>query len=225
MLPTRTPDQPGLRRERPGFSILELLVTMSIFTMVVLAIYLVYETATMSYRTGSVMADLQQTARVALEQMARDIRQAGYFPTTPGSTEAIRIAATDTLSVQADVDGTGVKYITYGLRDASGNLGTRLLRQAATNLWSGGDVLATDVTVLRFTYFTNSSESIPSPLTSTYTLDGQGHVTGASVPGNSPRTDRDAIRMIKVELTLQRLVGGRAQLYTTTTEVKLRNLL
>ncbi len=224
MLPTGTPDQPELRRERRGFSVLELLVTMAIFSMVALAIYLVYDTANMSHRTGSAMADLQQMARLALDQMARDIRQAGYFPTTPGSTEAIRIASTDTLSIQGNVDGTGIKYITFGLRDASGNVGTRLRRQAATNLWSGGDVLATDVSALRFSYFTNNGNSIPDPLTSTYTLDGQGPVIGAGVPTNSPRTDRDAIRLIKIELTLQRFAWNRVQVYTATTEVKLRNL-
>lgn len=224
MQATRRLDRQGLRRRRGGFTLLEVLVTSAVFLIILAAVYLLYQTGEISYRTGDARADVQQIARIALEQVARDIRQAGYFSAAPPSTEAIRIATNDTLSLQGDVDGTGNKYITYALRDSAGTLGTTLYRQAATNLWSGGEPLAEDVSGLKFTYYTSESVTIPNPLAATYNLDSQGSVTGAVVPDNANRTQRDSIRRIKIEMTLTRMAGGRLQTYTATTDLRLRNL-
>ena len=60
---------------------MEILIAMSIFLLVVFAIYSSFETSRATYGAGEQKADIQQSARIAMELMERDLRHAGYgFP-------------------------------------------------------------------------------------------------------------------------------------------------
>ncbi len=64
-----------------GFTLMEILIAMSIFLLVVFAIYSSFETSRATYGAGEQKADIQQSARIAMELMERDLRHAGYgFP-------------------------------------------------------------------------------------------------------------------------------------------------
>ncbi len=69
----------GFNRAR-GFSLLEVLVAMSVFSIVLFAIYTTFESGMGTYAKGDLKADIHQNARVAMELMVRDIRLAGFFP-------------------------------------------------------------------------------------------------------------------------------------------------
>jgi type II secretory pathway component PulJ len=213
--------------------LLEVLVASSIFAIVAIATYQVYETSNAVASRVDRRVDIQQNARAAIERLAREIRQAGYFTGTPPTTEAIRIATSDTLSIQMSTrepsDAADVnRYLTFGLRDANGSLTTNLFRQSALSTaptFSGGDPIAENVTGLRFTYYTSEGQPIPDPTPNppVYQLDGQGAVTGAAQPTvPAPTSDRNRIRHIRIELTVQR-TGLVDQTYVMTTDVTLRN--
>jgi Tfp pilus assembly protein PilW len=216
----RTRNAPG------GFTLLETLIASGIFLMVLYGVYLIYDTGEANYRRGSRMWDVQSQARVAMERMAREIRMAGYnTPNKP--TDPVVIATNDTISFHADVnDGNGLRYLTYSRRDCSGNLTATLYRNTSATTFCGGDEFISNVAGLAFTYFELNNVTIPYPLTSTYQLDSQAHVTGASTP-SAPAANgfRSRVRQVKIALTVQQQVGAYTLPFTMTTDVALRNLL
>jgi prepilin-type N-terminal cleavage/methylation domain-containing protein len=221
--PTRRPSS------QAGFTLLEVLIASSIFLLVMYAVYTVYDVGEASYTKGSRKWDVQTQARVALERMAREIRSAGYASTK--LSDPVVIATNDTLSFHADLDGTGPKYITYSRRDCSGNIGTTLYRKESAGTLStaefcGGDVFAENVSALTFTYYEMNNVPLPYPLTATYQLDGQAHVTGTSTP-SVPVVggQRNLVRQVKIEITIQQTMKGQTLPFTATTDVALRNLI
>ncbi|HXZ44539.1 MAG TPA: prepilin-type N-terminal cleavage/methylation domain-containing protein [archaeon] len=207
-----------------GFTLIEALIASSVFLIVLYGVYTVYDVGEANYSKGSRRWDVQTEARIALERMAREIRAAGYA--SPKLSDPVVIATNDTLSIHANMDGTGAKYITYSLRDCSGNVGTTLYRNVSTTTYCGGDPFIDNVAGLTFTYYELNNLTLPYPLTSTYQLDGQDAVTGTTVP-SAPAvgSDRSLIKQIKISLNVQQQVRGVTIPFTATTDVALRNLI
>jgi prepilin-type N-terminal cleavage/methylation domain-containing protein len=66
-------------RER-GFSLLEMLVVVAVFTVITGAVFGLLDVAQQRYRTESEVLDAFQGARIALDQITRDVHAAGYPP-------------------------------------------------------------------------------------------------------------------------------------------------
>jgi type IV pilus assembly protein PilW len=100
------------RKTTRGFTLIELIIAMSLGLIVLGSLYGVF---TMQNRTASVqeqIADMQQNARAGLEILMRDIRMAGYNPSktnpwTSGTAPAITAATANSLSIVADLNGNG----------------------------------------------------------------------------------------------------------------------
>lgn len=98
-------------RVRPaaGFSLLELLIVSAIFLVVMMGVYLVYESNQTLFLRGEAKSDLQQNARIALDRLTREFRMAGFgVPTAdfPAPIEPIIMAAgLDSITFWADVEG------------------------------------------------------------------------------------------------------------------------
>lgn len=73
-------------RER-GFSLLEMLVVVAVFVFVTGAVFLLLNVAQQRYMAESQRLDAFQSARIALDQITRDIHDAGYPPviSAPGA--------------------------------------------------------------------------------------------------------------------------------------------
>ncbi len=69
-----------LAERQDGFTLVELLVAIAMFAMIMMGIFYLWSGDQMAYLQGSAAADTQQDARAAMEQLARDIRLAGYDP-------------------------------------------------------------------------------------------------------------------------------------------------
>ncbi len=187
-----------------GFSLLETLVTVSIFLLVLFAVYTVFESSQSVYAKGEGKVDVQQSARAAMDQIAVLLRNAGYFPenfTTPPPAillaNPIQIATNNALAIYGDADDTGSsKFFLFCLE------GTRVRwvsSPAAVPACNGGMVLAQNVTNPNiFTYFDAS---------------------------NNPTADPADVRRVVVTLTATEDVPGhQPQTYTLTSSVRLRNL-
>ena len=187
-----------------GFSLLETLVTVSIFLLVLFAVYTVFESSQSIFAKGEGRVDVQQSARAAMDQIAILLRNAGYFPenfTTPPPAillaNPIQVATDDALAIYGDADDTGSsKFFLFCLE------GTRVRwvsSPAAVPACNGGMVLAQNVTNPNiFTYFDAS---------------------------NNPTADPAAVRRVVVTLTATEDVPGQQpQTYTLTSSVRLRNL-
>jgi prepilin-type N-terminal cleavage/methylation domain-containing protein len=146
---------------RRGFTLVELLVVIGIFSIVMAAIYTVFVRSNRVYISQEEVVAAQQEARSALEILGREIRMAGFIaadnkPGQPdqitgaayaGSAESnIEIATVDvatrttTLAFKSDLDDSketdAVRYVYYHSDHATVSRRNTIYREIAT--WSGG---------------------------------------------------------------------------------------
>src|SRR5262249_44785346 len=102
-----------------------------------------------AYRWGSARVEAQQSARVALERLAKELRDAGYDPRAAGI-EAIVAAEPARVTFQRDLDGDGVVGETSEGGAVLLRAGDSVLRRDAG---AGAQPIATDVRRFALTYF------------------------------------------------------------------------
>jgi len=105
-----------------GFTLVELLIAMTISGLVFGAIFSVYQYQQKHYTAQLDVTEMQQNIRAALNLIARDIRMAGYNP--DGNDEATIIAAepdlfylTNDLNEDGDTDDNG-EHVAYDLYES-----------------------------------------------------------------------------------------------------------
>jgi len=81
-----------------GFTLVELLIVMAITGVVVMAIYSLHRTSLRSATTQDEVVELQQNLRIALDQMARDVRLAGFM--VPSAQTALSTASATSLTLR-----------------------------------------------------------------------------------------------------------------------------
>ncbi len=191
-----------ITRNQSGFTLLEMLISSSIFAIVLFAIYTMHITSQATSTRGVNKIEVQQNARVAKVRMTREIRMAGYDPSSAiplqGSPTAVQVANANAITFIADVTGDGVsERVTYQLQ------GTQLIRESAS--WVGAawtptppatSELAESVITLSFTYY-DASDNVTATLA--------------------------AIRRITIDITTQEATGGMQQTFPLTLDVRLRN--
>ena len=157
-----------------GFTLVEVLIAMSISLVVIMSLYSAF---TLQYKNINVqeqVAEMQQSARVAMDRMIQDIRMAGYNPTRALSSPAIGIinAAADSIQFTLDVTnaaGTGIpegdtqdmnENITFGIF-TSGDI-QRLGRKAI----AGGNyqTMAEHVQSILLTYYDRNGNILTAPV-------------------------------------------------------------
>jgi type IV pilus assembly protein PilW len=84
----------------------ELLVALAMVGALMAATFTTLDAAQRAYAIGAGRAESQQNGRVALERLARDVRHAGYGPTS--EFDAVLIADSTRLVVQSDFNGDGI---------------------------------------------------------------------------------------------------------------------
>jgi prepilin-type N-terminal cleavage/methylation domain-containing protein len=144
-----------------GFTLVELIVVIGMFSIVMAAIYSVFVRSNRVYISQEEVVAAQQEARSALEILGREIRMAGLISTDnqPGGFDmitsaawaanpdsAIEIATVDvanrtiTLAFKSDLDDDGntdaVRYVYYQSDHATASRRSTLYREVLT--WSGG---------------------------------------------------------------------------------------
>jgi prepilin-type N-terminal cleavage/methylation domain-containing protein len=222
-----------MRQERSlqprGFTLLEILVSLSIFLLIFLGIYEVFEASQATYAKGVRRVDMQQNARFAMEEMAKRVRLAGYFSENfdadPGNDlvnpVAIQLATNNALAIYGDLDNSappssrvflfcfnpGPPGSVFRKRSPIGD--PNALTCSTVGTTAADITLAEDVTDLRFTYFDANSNPIPTA-PPTYALDaGQ----------------RQNVRMIVITLVATQTIPGQlTQQYTLTSSIRARNL-
>ena len=146
---------------RRGFTLVELIVVIAMFSIVMAAIYSVFVRSNRVYISQEEVVAAQQEARSALEILGREIRMAGLIAANnqPGGLDLITTAAwaanpdsaieiatvdaankTTTLAFKSDLDDDGntdaVRYVYYHSDHSTASRQNTLYRTALT--WSGG---------------------------------------------------------------------------------------
>jgi prepilin-type N-terminal cleavage/methylation domain-containing protein len=200
---------PHFFKDKRGFSLIELLVTLVIMSVVSLAIYSVFSVSSRTYTTQGVTADVQQSVRAAMEVMVQDIRTAGLDPTASGNF-GIELAEATKLRFTSDsidaglgdfngvLDDTNSERITYVLQGIELN---QILYETTAS--ENSQPLISDMQNLTFTYF-----------------DADGNDLGSPVPA----LQLADIRTINVSITVEEPAGIDAPVSRTLTkQVKCRN--
>lgn len=217
------------RRTRPaGFTIVEVLVALSIFLLILMGIMQVFEPSNSAYQSSQRKLNVQQNGRVAMDVMVRQIRMAGFFPENIDTNNAndqqnsVEVATNAAIAVAGDLDGTGVTNTFLFCLDSAGLRRVQGPRGAgASYTCSNGVVLAEGVTNLAFAYYDANNDPVPDPPTAPYQLDGQA--VGAA-PSFASATQRAAVRRVVITLTARESVPNQPpQTYTLTSDVRLRN--
>ena len=134
-----------------GFTLVELMVSMSIGMVIIAAVTTTFMSQTRIYNAQEQINEMQQNARGALDIIAREVKMAGYNPN--GASFLGVTYSTTQLMVQADLDSTpGISVssianekITYEY-DAANKRITRAVGDG------GAQTLAEHVTAFDFSY-------------------------------------------------------------------------
>jgi len=129
------------QRAQRGFSLLEMIIVVSILTIVMAGVFSMMNTAQKRYSVEDTKLDLQQESREFLDQVIRDLHQAGFpntrmYDTTPTGGESsakvavglVRVSHTDII-FEGDVNGDGiVDSVRYQLLTSGGTCPCTLQR-------------------------------------------------------------------------------------------------
>lgn len=147
----------GRRVGSRGFTLAEVLVALAVVGIVLLALMGLLQHGEQVYLFGTSRLEAQQNARVALDRLGRELRQAGIDPRGIGFPPLVNPTATG-FTIQNDLNGDGViagnpETITYSLRG-------RTLRR---NAGGGAQPVVDGVESLRFAYLDAAGNPAKTP--------------------------------------------------------------
>ncbi len=212
-----------------GFSLIELVIYVSMFLVVLTSVFQLLESNRAAYDGGQRKMEVQQNARLAIDEITKQLRMPGYYPenfdANAGNdltaTNAIQIATNNALAVFGDVDGSGASNVFFYCLDGTNLRRGKSALASPSYVCSTGEILGENINSLNFVYYDAAGATIPTSGT-TYLLDGQA--MGAT-PTFITTTQRAAVRRVVVTLTARQTVPRQAaQTYTLTSDVRLRNI-
>jgi len=153
-----------------GFTSSEVLIVSTLIGPVLISAFIILETMHGAYSRGERRADLQQSARIGMARIVRELRAAGLDPSglIPGlpNPGPIQSADISRIAFVGDANGDGSsRKIEYRL-DLSAS--PPVLRRQQWSTWGGGwsgtngaQPLAEGITTVEFTYFGAGGSAIP----------------------------------------------------------------
>jgi hypothetical protein len=208
---------------RAGLSVVEVLVAAAICAGLASAIAVLFATSHAGFLQAEARADLQQNGRVALNEIVRLLRMAGSDPLEtgrfgfrdqpvagPGRPRLfVAEASASRLAFTLDANGDGVlqasddEIVGFELDPACAGPPCTLRRLGA----GPPQPLAERVLALRFRYFDARQEPLPNP--------------PAAEAALTP-AERDAIRRVRVELTVDAPAPDGSERFPLSSDVALR---
>ena len=158
-----------MKTER-GLTFPEVLIALTLIGPVLISAFIILETMHGAYSRGERRADLQQSARIGMARIVRELRAAGLDPSglipglpNPGPIQSAEISR---IAFIGDANGDGSsRKIEYRL-DLSAS--PPVLRRQQWSTWGGGwsgtngaQPLAEGITAVEFTYFGAGGSAIP----------------------------------------------------------------
>ncbi len=127
-------------RGRPeGFILIELLVSLAIFSVISLAVYSAFAAGIRAWRRAQEFSSVYQTARLLLDDMGQELKNAAAIPDTAFAGEAHRLSF---VTLRQNRSATGrapyprVTRVTYELRRDRASPGYTLFRLEAPDIKS-----------------------------------------------------------------------------------------
>jgi type II secretory pathway component PulJ len=158
-------------REERGFTLTEMMITIMIWIIVLFALYSLFDISIRVFSFGNHKVEAMESARLGLEKMEREIRQAYPYDTindqnhlfwNPGSPTTAAFPASNSITFGNDLNGNhkidvGTEQITYSLN------GITLERNGQSAVESVQDVdEPPDGTALTFVYLDANGNTVTS---------------------------------------------------------------
>lgn len=181
-------------RKPSGASLLELLIVMAVLSLIMAAVYAVYQAGSKVFFKASQLSDRQEQSRTALNLMLRDIRQLGYDPSGAVSTLSLGTplltANQSTLEFVGDVSRDGVTDKVKYAYDSTAKTITRQVaawNSSTSSFGSYGNAaaVATTAGALTFTFYDDA---------------GPPNTALTTLPLSS--TDRQKVKRIVITITM-----------------------
>lgn len=159
-----------------GYSFIELLIVTTILAIVTAAIFPLLYQGQQSFRSQKQLAEMTQSARIAMDQITRFVRQAGNDPLESMAVPAIQILGDGYLQINSDITGsvpstTGNNKESTG--DPQGTLNSiyeqvvvrydAVQKELYMDVGYGEELLAEDIADLNFSFFDASGNSTTDP--------------------------------------------------------------
>jgi len=124
-----------LKINRKGFSLIEMMVSLGILSLIIIGLVTFFSGGTRSWVTGQYQLEAQRNARLAMDRMVREIREADYI-------------VSSSISSSIDFHTPFHGNISYSL--------------SVNDLKRGSNTVINNVLTLDFSYFDNSGTEINS---------------------------------------------------------------
>ena len=233
-------------RDDSGFTLIEMLISMSVMVVLMLVTIQVVATTGSAVRLTTDQQGMNEEARQAINRMARDLRQATSI-TTAVNPDGPAFVTTGVVAVraQADFDGDGCiggvgpgsclpynasnpEDVTYCYEPTTRQLyvidnqaaGVTPVTAASTSCAGGQPLLAGNVQAFVVEYRSNQYRFDTAP-TDGVTTWRELDVFGAPVGNNNGRLDVELPNIDSVVLNLTMKINKKSQVYRT--QVSLRN--
>jgi prepilin-type N-terminal cleavage/methylation domain-containing protein len=206
-----------------GFTLVELLVAMTLSLTLLGAVYAVYRVQAHTVKGQEYRMEAQEYARVSLDMMVREIRNLGYFPTrtacaSPANTKGLvnGLVSDKSISFVYDADGNGDcagtgESVVYTYDSTAKDI-TRTANGGAVQTLTNGNVTAFQLTY----YPRQTGAAVPPP----FCISG-------NPPGCSGTLDLTQVQRVSVSLTVKLLKKdpnfGAQQDITMNSSADLRN--
>jgi prepilin-type N-terminal cleavage/methylation domain-containing protein len=153
-----------LAQDNRGLTLIEVMITAVMLGTVLGVVSAVFYSSNDTYAKTSRRVSLQRNARLGMDIMVKELRQAGCDPAGTG-VSAIVFASSDSLRIQADLDGDGVIETAEPSEDVTYfyNVFSQVLFR---NPGTGPQVLVPNVSSLVLDYLDANNQPLgPLPLT------------------------------------------------------------
>ncbi|HIJ56515.1 MAG TPA: prepilin-type N-terminal cleavage/methylation domain-containing protein [Deltaproteobacteria bacterium] len=130
-----TPFVKTIMNNRSGFTLVEMLIAMTLGSLVMTAVYSSYLSQQKTYIVQNQMAGMRQNIRAALYYMERELRMAGCDP-TGNAGAGIEVAQANTIQFTMDITG--------GESDGKDNDSDGTVDEAAEDIYPDGKTTGTD---------------------------------------------------------------------------------
>lgn len=162
-------------KNQRGMSLVELLISMVILAIVILAVAKYIQTQTQMVRQQEMLTNTQQNVRAAMDVMTRDLRSAEYDNVNDPKLSPFRVfavAETSRCIFYTDINGNGQIDVFPNQQDVNEVKGFRwqagwddmetILTQGPPEQWQ---TLARNIQRVDFGYYDSAGAAIPNPAT------------------------------------------------------------
>ena len=152
-------------RNNGGYTLIELMVAITIGMIVMASVATTFTTQTRTYSAQEQINQMEQNARGALDIMSREIKMAGYRP-NGGTVTGVVSYTSSSLTIQADLNADGAistsgndnEQIAY----AYDSVNKKITRQVGTDTAA---TLAENISAFTFTYYQSSGTTAATSAT------------------------------------------------------------